>query len=109
MGFDADAWRAEHEPWTFTTRGRTYVASPVSVPVLQRFFTMTQGADFATQEREIERVLRVAFPWRPSFQWRGDPVKLILAMEPAARRSALADFFGRIQGTPAVPATSGMS
>ena len=107
MGFDADAWRAEHVPWTFTTRGRTYESAPVSVAALQRFFTNTQGADFATQERELRTVLRVAFPWRPSFQWRGDPVRLLMALEPAARRSALADFFGRMQDSPTVPATPG--
>lgn len=108
MGFDQDAWDAEHAPWSWRTRGRVYVARPVSVPAVQRYAQEVVG-DFAQQERALRRLLRLAFPWRLSFWWRGDPVRQILSLEPANRQAVVRDFFDRLrgQGNGNAPATNG--
>lgn len=111
MGFDQDAWEAEHRRWTYTTRGRTYVARDVSVPAVQRCFAAIARGEAADVERELRRLLRLAFPWRPSFWWRGDPVALLMGLNPATRQAALADFFASLRGaaTPPAPPTPGSS
>lgn len=100
MGFNVDAFREAHRPWSFTVGGKTFGARHVSAPDCQRFDRMrvAAGIDAKKHMRAIWWILRRAFPWRPSYMLRGDPVKIILALEPAARGEAMADFFGSLQG-----------
>jgi hypothetical protein len=105
--FDVDAYRAAHRPWEFRHQGRTFIARHVSAPDCQRFDGWMATA---TRERQrqtaIRWILRRAFPWRPSYLLRGDPVRILLALEPAERMTALRDFFGRLRGESPVPPQS---
>jgi len=118
MGFNADDFRAALRPWHFTVGGETWEARPVSAPAVLAFHARFQeiaekegaalvqaGADMEAIKRvrrqaerfrheAIETLLRRAFPRRFSFQWRGDPVKKLLALDPPVRNATLADFFG---------------
>ena len=101
MAFDLRAFREAHRPWAFTTAdGRTFEALHVSAPVVQRYEDRVSAAkgDQRQMLAAIRWLLRHAFPWRFSYLLRGDPVKLVLALEPAARNEALADFFACLRG-----------
>jgi hypothetical protein len=58
-------------------------------------------------------LLRIAFPWRPSYIWRGDPVSIIGAMLPREQAEVLRDFFQSLGVTvrkptlPTSPKTNG--
>jgi hypothetical protein len=113
-GFNADDYRAALRPWTFTVGGLTWEARPVSAPAVVSFHA--RFAAIADAERdallgspdeanaiharaEIERrkvlraLLRLAFPMKLPYRWRGDPVDKILALDPPTRNATLADFF----------------
>lgn len=112
MSFDADAFAAALRPWTFTAHGRAHAARPVSAPAVLAFHAeFNAAADEAARARALRRVLRLAFPWRLSYRWRGDPVEHLLALPPAARNAALTSFFLFLSHGPApegsVPATPG--
>jgi len=98
--FNADDFRAAHRPWEFVVDGRRFVAQPVSTPAVLAFHAAVRGR---SPERALRALLRRAFPWRPSYWWFGDPVQLLLRLEPAAQREALADFFGHLEGKPTSP------
>jgi len=106
-GFDVDAFRAAHQPWSFTVGGRTFGARHVSAVAVQRYEQMrvVAGKDAKRQQRALRWLLRRAFPWRLSYRLRGDPVTLILGLEPAAQRAALIDFFACLSGRTAPPLT----
>lgn len=114
MAFDVTQYRAAHRPFALTVgEGRSrriFTARHVSAPQVFRFQEMHAAAVAAgnrrRQEAAIRWVLRVAFPWRFSYLYRGDPVRLLLAFEPGARREALADFFGVLRGPEAATAQS---
>lgn len=99
MAFNVDAFREAHRPWAFAAGARTYEARHVSAPAVVDFHARFHAA---TTERErvraIQQLLRLAFPRRLSYRWRGDPVRMILALEPAAQREALTDFFACLEG-----------
>lgn len=112
VGFSADAWRAAREPWTYTERGRTWVARPVSAEAVAGAFDRLskQRGDLAAERREVGRLLRLAFPWRPSRMWRGDPVRRILALEPGLYQAVIKSFFASLAptvGEPTPPTTHG--
>lgn len=94
-GFNADAWAESREPWTFTSKGQVWRAAPISAPAVVDAFTAfaKAGEDAGEQHRILRRLLRLAFPWRLSMQWRGDPVDLILALPPGALDEAVTSFF----------------
>ncbi len=94
MAFDVDAFRAAHRPWSLTIQGRTFGARHVSAMQVQEYERRFSTA--ATESARLTAVtwlLRRAFPWRVSYLVRGDPVTLVLGLEPAARAEALMDFF----------------
>lgn len=95
MAFDVNTFREAHRPWSFTVGRRTYTARHVSAPDSQRFDQQFAAARTDTDRiRALRWILRRAFPWRFSYQLRGDPVRIILdELEPAARQEALRDFF----------------
>lgn len=105
MAFNVDDFRAAHRPWIFTVGGRSFVARHVSAPQIFRYQDRMKEAGIRTAriEAAIRWLLRLAFPWRPSYLLRGDPARIILRLEPAARTAALADFFAALRGdeTPA--------
>lgn len=106
MAFNVDAFREAHRPWSFTIGGKTFGARHVSAVHCQQFDRLRRdaGGDAKKHLRAIWWILRRAFPWRFSYMLRGDPVKIILALEPAARGEAMADFFVSLQGlSPATP------
>jgi hypothetical protein len=98
--FNLDAFRAAHRPWSFQVGGFTFEARHVSARQVLRYEDRVRAA--GKDERKllsaVTWLLRRAFPFRPSYFWRGDPVGAILRLEPAARRAALADFFSRLRG-----------
>jgi hypothetical protein len=109
MAFDLDAFRAAHEPWTFMARGRTYVARHVSAPQVMRYEQAIRRADSErARYAALWRLLRYAFPWRLSYLVYGDPVRVVMSLEPRARIAALTDFFACLRGpsptTPTPPA-----
>lgn len=94
--FDADAWLAAHEPWTLKLAGRVHVARPVSILAIQRFQAgiVSAGDNVDRQRKAIRTVLRVAYPFRVRYWVGGDPVKMVMGLDEAARQAVLADFFG---------------
>jgi hypothetical protein len=95
VAFDLDALREANELWSFTTRGHTYRALPVSPEQVMEY--QHRLAKSANNPAAITRVhrwfFRQAFPWRPSMIWLGDPVDLILATRPSERQELFKSFF----------------
>lgn len=107
MAFNADDFLAAHRPWSFTIGGRTFGARHVSAPSVQRFEQLRAAAkdNVRRQQFALWWLLRRAFPWRLSYLIRGDPVKIMLRLPPAAQAEALRDFFACLRGeTTASPA-----
>jgi hypothetical protein len=93
--FDLDAYREAHQPFSFAAGGRRYYARHVSAGQMSAYFRAAETGDIAVIEKALRALLRTAFPWRPSFIWRGDPVDLILRrLPPDERRAVMTDFFG---------------
>jgi hypothetical protein len=101
MAFDINAFREAHTPWSFTIGGRRFDARHVSAPTVQSFQRKltAAGLDGRNVFAAYRWLLRHAFPWRFSYLLRGDPVKIVLALEPQARDAALSDFFECLLGT----------
>lgn len=93
-GFDADAWLESREPWTFRARGTTWTARPVSAEAVVGVLLELRQATPAQQYRLLRRIFRLAFPWRLSMRWRGDPVQLMLALPREALDDVVTSFFG---------------
>jgi hypothetical protein len=108
MPFNVDAFREAHRPWILTVGGRAFAARHVSAPQVQRYQDRIKeaGDDLARFESAVRWLLRRAFPWRPSYLLRGDPARIVLRLEPAARSAALADVYEALRGT-ATPPTQG--
>lgn len=99
MAFDLKSFREAHRPWTFAIgegrRRRVFSSRHVSGPCVLRYLDMWTEAkgNGRSLKRALYYLLRMAFPWRPSYMLRGDPVKIILNLEQQARAAALQDFF----------------
>jgi hypothetical protein len=104
MAFDVEEFRVAHRPWQFTVGARTYGARHISAPQMFQYQEdiVAAAGNRRRQERLLRRLLRRAFPWRPSYLLRGDPVRTVLQLEPAARQAALHDFFAALRGGPAM-------
>lgn len=112
MGFSTTSWHAARRVWTLEIDGRQWVARPVSLPDVITYQTKLLTATAAEGWELTAALLRLAFPWRPSFWWRGDPVAAFrqLARDyPDAARQAMVDFFPCLTGTPNLraPVTDG--
>ena len=122
MAFDVDAFRAAHRPWSFTVGGRTFGAKHVSALKVAEYerraadasalYRTNPARGSRAQLAALRWLLRFAFPWRIDYLLRGNPVAIILSLEPAARAEALRDFFASLQGkttptTTPLPSTSG--
>jgi hypothetical protein len=112
MAFNLDAFREAHRPWSLTVGARTWTARHVSAREVQAYEHKLAAA--TDQESKavaaVRWILRRAFPWRFSYLFRGDPVRICLALEPAARREALTDFFACLLGRnpqPMIPTMNG--
>lgn len=92
-GFDADAWLEAQEPWTFRARGTTWTAHPVSAEAVVRALLELRSAAPTQQYPILRRLFRLAFPRRLSMRWRGDPVRLILALPREALDEVVTSFF----------------
>lgn len=106
MGFDLDQYRQAHAGWALTTRGQTYHARPVSAEQVIVYQGEVLGASPRIAQRALRKLLRIAFPWRPSFVWRGDPVKIVMGARPHEHRAMVADFFASLAGSPTLPTPS---
>ena len=110
MGFNADAYRAAHPPWSITLDGRTYVAAWASVEDVKRFYADKQEAKTdAAVIHALYRLLRVLFPARFVYLVRGDPVRKILALPPPDMHAVVADFFAWWVRTVGASLTTGTS
>ena len=99
MAFNVDAFRESHRPWSFTVGAVTFLGRHVSAMTVMRYEDMLKAARHPRQMTNAVRwLLRHAFPWRPSYLLRGDPVSILMGLEPQARREALDDFFGYLRG-----------
>lgn len=97
MAFDLASYRAAQQPWVTTLDGHQFVARHVSAAHVQRHYRAAATKDPAVMARSLRWLLRKAFPWRPSYIWRGDPVRLLLErLSPRDRLEALTDFFGSL-------------
>lgn len=92
-GFDADAWEEAQQPWVFSSGGQSWPARPIGSQEVTRAATQLAAADPLEALRITRRLLRLAFPWRFSMRWRGDPVALIMALPAAALKELLESFF----------------
>lgn len=94
---DLDAWRAANlATWSLTLDGYTYHARPVSARAVAALIPAIMAAQPDAQFALYQQLFRLAFPWVPSYVWRGDPVAKIMALEPAAFREVRDDFFGHL-------------
>lgn len=99
-GFDAEAWRAAREPWTYSDQGRTWTARPVSAEAVLAAQLELQAASAHRARRIMRRLFRLAFPYRLSMRWRGDPVALIEALPLPGWEAVLRSFFEYATGRP---------
>lgn len=99
----------DHQVWTVTLDGFTYRARPVSARAVAEWWLEYSDAKPVQQFALLEQLFRVAFPWRISYTWLGDPVKKIMALPLGEFVKVRADFFGHLGGGwhTSVPATSG--
>lgn len=104
---DLDALRATYEPWSFTTGGRRYVARPVSIEQVIAHEAACVGESSVRILEERRKLLRLAFPWRLSYRWRGDPVALICGAEPAVYREIWESFSASLHALSPKRATPG--
>lgn len=112
MSWSLSSWQAARKPFELELYGRWYRARPVSAERVLAYQAALRGASEAQGWAETLKLLRDAFPWRPSYWWRGDPVKLfarVIKDSPAAAAEALRAFFPLLQGAPSVPLTNGTS
>lgn len=113
MSFSFSSWQAARRPWELEIDGRKWVARPVSSERVLRYQMELIGASVDAGWKATLALLRDAFPWRPSYVWRGDPVKhfaRIIRDAPEAATAALQDFFPLLRGAaPSAPQTNGTS
>ncbi len=99
MGFNADAFAAEHLPWTLTLRGETFTAVDPSADEVIRFRAamIAAGEDLLEQRAVLRRFIRKRFPWRLAYLWRGDPVGRFLALPLPGQEAALMSLFHQLE------------
>jgi hypothetical protein len=93
MGFSVDAVKQAWTPWTLEIDGVTYTERLVSVEQVRRFWSGLESPDEGTRTQAVKKLLRAAFPWRPHYVWKGDPVDKFLKLDPPLQAKALQDFF----------------
>lgn len=99
MGFNADAFAAEHLPWTLTLGGETFTAVDPSADEVIRFRAamIAAGDDLEAQRVVLRRFVRRRFPWKVAYLWRGDPVGRFLALPLAGQEAALMALFHHLE------------
>lgn len=101
---DGDAWKERNPAWSVKLDGYVYRARPVSAKAVAGLIETLGGAGPVRQLQLYEKLFRLAFPWVPSYVWRGDPVQKIMALPPAAFREVRDDFFGHLGASETRPA-----
>lgn len=96
--FDADAWLEARRPWELRLAGKVWRAAWVSPATVMAFQSAVKVADDdqvdrVAQAEALRVLLRAMFPPRWRYVWRGDPVRLILALDEPAQGAILRDFF----------------
>lgn len=111
MSFSFSSWQAARRPWELEIDGRRWVARPVSAERVLRYQAALIGASVEDGWKATLSLLRDAFPRRPSYAWRGDPVThfaRVIREAPEAATAALTDFFPLLRGAPSAPQTNGI-
>lgn len=108
-GYDADAWRDAHQPWTLRIGGRTYTAHLVSAEQVRTYLEHIEDADPLRQRLALARLFRAAFPFRLRYLIQGDPVRRLLALPEGAQAEALQAFFAHRVGLAVTPARGAIS
>lgn len=85
--------------------GREYMARDVSAPAVIAAHLKMQKATPVQERAILTGLLRLAFPWRPSMIWLGDPVKLMDELPPEAWKKVITSFFAYVTGNPVTPET----
>lgn len=101
------SWAKARQTWELEIGGRSWRARPVSAHRVMLYQAQLLGAGEAQGWALVLELLRDAFPWRPSYMWRGDPVKhfaRLIRDTPEAASEALRDFFPLLAGVPTTPA-----
>lgn len=93
MAFDLDAYRAAHDPWSFTAHGRTFVAQPVSAHAYRHACERLEAKRIDENGFALE-LLRIAFPWRVHYYWRKDldPVEVVQRLTLDEYHAVVLDF-----------------
>lgn len=111
MSFSYTSWQSARRPWVLEIDGRTWTARPVSAERVMAYQAELIGASHAAAWLATLTLMRDAFPWRPSYTWRRDPVKefaRVIREAPDAATAALTDFFPLLRGAPSALPTNGM-
>jgi hypothetical protein len=66
------------------------------MPRVTAYFGAVKGLDLGLRLVWLRSLLREAFPWRFSFEWRGDPVDEIMRAPPPEREAILESFFASL-------------
>jgi hypothetical protein len=107
---DVDEWQRVRQPtWSVTLDGYTYRAHPVSARAVADLVPKLAAAKGAEQFDLLAALYRLAFPWRLSYVWRGDPVKRLMALPLPMFQEVRDDFFVLlgVRKSSNAPATSG--
>lgn len=98
--FDVDAWQQSQQRWGVRLDGREFFARPVSAPAVLAAQLEMHGAGPKREREILLGLLRLAFPWRPSMIWLGNPVRMLNDLPPDAWRQVLRSFFAFVTGNP---------
>lgn len=112
MSFSYDSWKAARRPWELVIDGRSWVARPVSAERVLAYQLELVGASNDAGWTATLALLREAFPWRPSYYWRKDPVKefaRVIREAPDAATEAIKDFFPLLRGVTSAHPTNGIA
>ena len=93
--FNADQWLAAREPWSIVFDQKRFEAAAVSAVEVVDFQSRlaAAGEDLGAAQRAVRDFLRLLFPRRVWYRWRGDPVSRIVAMGTDGQKAVLDDFF----------------
>lgn len=108
---DIDKWRSqkpEFDTWSVTLDGYRYVARPVSARKVAEWLPRYLKANGSAQLDLMRELFRIAFPWRMSYVWRGDPVERLMALPLPVFLEVRNDFFVLlgVRKASSAPATS---
>lgn len=112
MAFDARAWLASHEPWSFTDgRGRRWKPTRElsALEVVRWSERYSQARTGEAWLSVTSRLVRRLFPFRFRYWWSGDPCAAFKRLPLEMQQAALTDLFQRGSRTTTTPAPANRS